>query len=157
RRMEPRAPTPAKRLAAIRGLTEAGVPCGVLAAPMIPALNDCELEAILDAAARAGAKTAGYVLLRLPLEIKDLFEEWLTAHFPERKNHVLNLLRETRGGKLYDSTWRVRQRGTGVYAQLLSRRFRLACKRLDLARERDELDTSQFAAPKVEGRQLSLF
>ncbi|MEM7222054.1 MAG: PA0069 family radical SAM protein [Pseudomonadota bacterium] len=157
RRMEPRAPTPAKRLQAIRGLTEAGVPCGVLAAPMIPALNDSELEAILEAAVRAGAGTAGYVLLRLPLEIKELFEEWLAAHFPDRKAHVLNLMRETRGGKLYDSTWRVRQRGTGVYAQLLARRFKLACKRLGLARERDELDVSQFVPPPSDRRQLSLF
>ena len=159
RRMEPRAPTPAKRLAAIRGLSEAGVPCGVLAAPMIPALNDCELETILEASARAGARSAGYVLLRLPLEIKDLFEEWLAAHFPARKDHVLNLMRETRGGKLYDSTWRVRQRGTGVYAQLLNRRFKLACKRLGLGSEREErdLDASQFVRPAGDHRQLSLF
>ena len=124
---------------------------------MIPALNDCELEAILEASKRAGAVTAGYVLLRLPLEIKELFEEWLTAHFPERKAHVLNLVRETRGGKLYDSTWRVRQRGTGVYAELLARRFKLACKRLGLERDDRELDASQFVAPALDGRQLTLF
>ena len=157
RRLEPRAPTAAKRLAALKALRGAGVPCGVLAAPMIPALNDCELEAILEASAEAGATSAGYVLLRLPLEIKGLFEEWLEAHVPDRKDHVLSLVRETRNGKLYDSTWRVRQRGTGVYAALLARRFKLACKRLRLSRDQSELDTTQFVAPAADSRQMSLF
>ena len=134
--MEPRTSSPERRLAAIRGLSEAGIPTGVLAAPMIPALNDGELERILEAAAEAGAESAGYILLRLPLEIKELFEEWLEAHFPDRKDHVLNLLRQTRGGKLYDSTWGKRLKGEGVYAELLARRFALASKRLGLGRGR---------------------
>jgi len=118
RKMEPRASAPARRLEALAALNRAGVPAGVLAAPMIPALNDDELEAILEAAARAGARTAGYLLLRLPHEIKDLFEEWLEAHAPERKSRVLKLVRETRGGKLYDPAWHRRMTGTGPYAEL---------------------------------------
>jgi DNA repair photolyase len=156
RTMEPRAPRPALRLAAIRGLAEAGVPVGVLAAPMIPALNDAEAEAILEACAVAGAGSAGYVLLRLPLEIKDLFEEWLEAHFPERKGRVLNLVRGTRGGRLYDPNWFTRQRGRGVYADLLERRFALACKRLGLNRALWALDTTQFRRPTPTGSQLNL-
>ncbi len=157
RKMEPRAPAAARRLAAIEGLNKAGVPVGVLAAPMIPALNDDELERILEAAAEAGAATAGYVLLRLPLEIKELFEEWLEAHFPDRKDHVLSLVRQTRGGRLYDPTWGKRQKGEGAYAQLLARRFQLACKRLGLNRNDWQLDNSQFRAPRPVSPQLSLF
>ncbi len=155
RRLEPRAPTPERRLAAIRALTEAGVPVAVLAAPMIPALNDQELEAILEAAAEAGAAGAGYVLLRLPLEIGPLFEEWLATHFPDRKRRVLDILKETRGGKLYDSTWGRRMRGEGVYAELLRRRFELAVKRLGLNRRSWELDCSRFRRPAPDG-QLAL-
>jgi DNA repair photolyase len=156
RKMEPRAPIPGRRLAAIEALNGAGVPAGVLAAPMIPALNDGELERILEACARAGARTAGYVLLRLPLEIKELFEEWLEAHFPGRKTHVLNLVRETRNRRLYDPTWGRRQRGQGVYPELLARRFELACRRLGLNCNDWNLDTSQFHPPRPESAQLSL-
>jgi DNA repair photolyase len=157
RRMEPRAATPARRLAAVRQLAAAGVPAGVLAAPMIPALNDAELEAILEAAAGAGAAGANYVLLRLPLEIKALFEEWLEAHYPDRKDRVLNLLRQARGGKLYDPAWGKRMRGSGVYADLIARRFELACRKHGLDRTAWELDSSRFVPPRAETAQLSLF
>lgn len=157
RRLEPRAPRPDRRLAAINALHRAGVPVGVLAAPMIPALNDQELEDILTQAAEAGAGSAGYVLLRLPLEIKDLFIEWLETHYPDRKNHVLNLVRETRGGKLYEAEWGRRLKGSGVYARLLSRRFELACHKLNLERRSDDLDCSLFRKPGRDSKQLALF
>jgi len=157
RKMEPRAPTPERRIQAITGLSAAGVPTGVLAAPMIPALNDAELETILERCSEAGAGCAGYVLLRLPLEIKDLFEEWLDAHFPDRKTHILNLVRQTRGGRLYDSAWGLRQKGTGVYADLLKKRFSSACKRLGLNRNRWDLDTTAFRPPDGNRDQLKLF
>ena len=156
RRLEPRAPTPGRRLAAIRGLAAAGVPTGVLAAPMIPALNDVELERILEAAANAGATTAGYVLLRLPLEIKGLFTEWLETHAPAKAKHVLNLVRDTRGGKLYQSEFGRRMTGSGPYADLLAKRFRLAASRLRLGRRDLALDTTQFVRPALPGDQLSL-
>lgn len=157
RRMEPRAAQPRRRLAAIRGLAEAGVPTGVLAAPMIPALNDSELETILEAAKAEGAESASYVLLRLPLEIKRLFEEWLEAHYPDRKARVLQLLRETRGGQLYDPTWNKRMTGEGPYAQLLKQRFDLAVRRLGLNRRDWDLDISRFEAPAKDQRQGTLF
>jgi DNA repair photolyase len=157
RRMEPRAAQPGRRLAAIRGLAEAGVPTGVLAAPMIPALNDSELETILEAAKAEGAESASYVLLRLPLEIKGLFEEWLEAHYPDRKARVLQLLRETRGGQLYNPTWNKRMTGEGPYAQLLKQRFDLAVRRLALNRRDWDLDISRFEAPAKDQRQGTLF
>jgi DNA repair photolyase len=159
RKMEPRAPAPYRRLDTIRALSAAGIPVGVMAAPMIPFLNDAELESILKAAAEAGATTAAYVLLRLPLEIKDLFAEWLEAHAPGKAKHVLNQLRESRGGKLYDSTWGLRGRGTGVHADLLAKRFELACKRVGLNQSRvggRGLDASRFKVPPRVGDQLSL-
>ena len=155
--MEPRAPTPERRLAAISGLAEAGVPCGALVAPIIPALNDCEAEAVLERVKDAGAQSAGYVLLRLPLEIKDLFIEWLEVHFPDRKDKILNLVRETRGGSLYVSRFGERQRGQGPYAALLRSRFEMACKRLGLNREDWDLDTRLFRRPPANPDQLSLF
>ena len=158
--MEPRAPTPARRLEAVRTLNAAGVPTGVLTAPMIPAINDLELEALLEAAVRAGAKSAGYVLLRLPLEIKDLFDEWLEAHFPDRKSKVLKLVRDTREGGLYQAQFGLRQRGSGVYADLLAQRFKRVERRLGLNRGEAPLDVSQFEPPKpddkADRRQLSL-
>jgi DNA repair photolyase len=154
--MEPRAATPGRRLEAIRKLAEAGVPVGVLAAPMIPALNDAELEAILEAAVEAGATTAGYVLLRLPLEIKDLFAEWLDAHAPGRSSHVLNLLRQTRRGGLYVDKFGERMRGVGPYAELLSRRFQLAVRRLGIERRGTRLRTDLFRVPPKRGDQLAL-
>ncbi|MGH6947903.1 MAG: PA0069 family radical SAM protein [Kiloniellales bacterium] len=157
RLMEPRAPTPARRLEAIAGLSAAGVPAGVLAAPMIPAVNDAELEAILEACAEAGAESAGYVLLRLPLEIKELFDEWLEAHFPDRKAKVLHLVEETRSGKLYDSTYGKRMRGEGVYAELLAARFKRALARLGLDRGRRTLASHHFRKPASETSQLALF
>ncbi len=157
RLMEPRAPTPEKRIAAIGRLASAGIPAGVLAAPMIPAINDAELEAILERVAAVGGETAGYVLLRLPLEIKQLFEEWLEAHFPDRKSKVLKLIRETRGGKLYDPKFGQRQRGSGPYATLLRQRFQLACKRLGLNQEREDQATDLFRRPRENPDQLTLF
>ena len=157
RRMEPRAPTPERRLAAIRSLNTAGVPAGVLTSPMIPGLNDAELERILETAAAAGARSAGYVLLRLPLEIKDLFREWLEAHYPLKAGRVLSLVRDTRAGRLYDSAFGTRMRGTGPQAYLLRRRFEIACRRLGLLREPLPLDTSLFRVPPRAGDQIRLF
>jgi DNA repair photolyase len=158
RRMEPRASTPEKRLETLRGLREAGVPCGVLASPMIPALNDSELERILKAAAEAGAESANYILLRLPLELKELFAEWLDAHYPDKAQHVQNLVRETRGGELYRSGFGERMRGTGVYADLLEKRFRVAAHKYGLDRTRPPLDTTRFRPPRrAAGAQMSLF
>ncbi len=156
--MEPRAAAPKRRLAAIEGLARAGVPVGTLFAPVIPAINDAELDAVLAAARDAGARRAGYVLLRLPLELKGLFEEWLEAHYPDRKKRVLDLLRQARGGRLYDSRFGYRQRGTGPQAEILAVRFRAACRRLGLGQERDfDLETRLFRAPALDDRQLALF
>jgi len=157
RKLEPRAATPTRRIATIRELAKAGVPAGVMAAPMIPAINDGELETILEEARAVGASSAGYILLRVPLEIKDLFREWLDTHAPNRTNRVLALLRETHGGQLYESTFGKRMRGSGEYAKLLGRRFEVAAKRLGLNERRFELDRSQFAPPSRPGTQLSLF
>jgi DNA repair photolyase len=156
--MEPRAATPPRRLETIRALKQAGVPAGVMFAPVIPALNDDEMENVLAAAVEAGAETAGYVLLRLPLEIKDLFREWLEANVPDRARHVMSLVRSMRGGKDYDSQWHTRMRGTGPYAEMIARRFHLASRRLGLNREaRDrELDLSKFHKPAQPGDQLAL-
>ena len=157
RKLEPRAPRPDRRLAAIEGLDKAGVPAGVLAAPMIPALNDAELEKILEAAAGAGARSAGYTVLRLPLEIKDLFREWLDAHFPDRRDRIFSLVRQTRGGKLYDSDFKHRMRGHGVYAEMIAKRFQIARKRLGLDKNEWQPDTSQFVPPGPDPNQLALF
>jgi DNA repair photolyase len=161
RTMEPRAAAPARRLQAVEQLARAKIPVGVLAAPMIPGLNDAELEKILDASARAGARTAGYVLLRLPHELKQIFEDWLTRHFPDRARHVLELVRETRAGALNDAKFGQRMNGTGAYADLLARRFERAARQLGL-RDRPELECGLFKPPP-EARtgfaeaQLSLF
>lgn len=159
--MEPRAASPARRLHAVSELTHAGVPTGVLAAPMIPALNDAELEKILEAAARAGARHAGYILLRLPHELKQMFEAWLTTHFPDRARHVLNLIRQTRAGGLNDSRFHHRFSGQGVYADLLLRRFAVAARQWGLDETREGLDCGRFAVPETGGpaaqAQLSLF
>ena len=159
RLMEPRAATPERRLDTIQALSEAGIPTTVMTAPMIPALNDMELERILEAAAARGATGAGYVLLRVPLEIKGLFEEWLAAHFPGKAKHVIALLKETHGGKAYASEWRTRMTGTGPYAELLRVRFERACRRLKLNERRSSwrLDTTLFRRPAQPGQQLSLF
>ena len=165
RLMEPRAAAPERRLAAIRDLHAAGVPAAVLAAPMIPGVNDAELETILERAAAAGATSAGYVLLRLPHEIKQLFEDWLARHMPDRAARVLSLIRQTRGGALYDSRFAVRQKGTGAYAELLAQRFAVAVRRLGLERRGGgvgSLDCSQFTVPggardAAGAAQLALF
>ena len=156
RSMEPRAATPQRRLDTIRALSEAGIPTAVMAAPLIPALNDDEMESILTAAAEAGATSAGYTLLRLPLEIKDLFREWLEAHEPGRAKHVMSLIRSMRGGKDYDAKWFERAVGKGPYASLLAQRFQIATRRLGLNRDRRPLDVSKFRRPTQSGDQLTL-
>jgi DNA repair photolyase len=160
--MEPRAATPARRLHAIAELTRAGVPCGVMTAPMIPGLNDAEMEKILEAAARSGARHAGYVLLRLPHELRQMFEDWLATHFPDRAKHVLSLIRETRGGALSEPRFHHRMAGQGVYADLLLRRFARAARQWGLDEAREGLDCGKFALPDQGGAeparaQLSLF
>lgn len=157
--MEPRAPAPAKRLAAIRALADAGVPVRVMAAPMIPFVNDHELEQILEAGAAAGATTASRVLLRLPWELKGLFEEWLHAHFPDRAGRVLACLRQCHGGNLYSARWGERMRGSGPWADLLASRFAVACRRLGLTagEATAPLDTSAFRPPPADPRQGTLF
>ena len=155
--LEPRASTPMKRLAAIQALADAGIPCGVMAAPVIPALNDHELESILTSAHDAGATLASYILLRLPLEIAGIFKEWLETHEPNKAKHVMSLLASTRGGKVYQSEFGTRMKGTGEYAALLKKRFELMCNRLGYNDRRFELDTSQFCAPLQKDGQLALF
>jgi DNA repair photolyase len=156
RAMEPRAATPERRLEAIRRLSQAGVPAAVMFAPIIPALNDGEMERVLAAAKEAGARSAGYVLLRLPLEIKELFREWLELHRPDAARHVFSLIRQMRGGKDYDAEWFIRQRGKGPYATMLAHRFRLAVNRLGL-RDSTHLRTDLFRRPARAGEQLKLF
>jgi DNA repair photolyase len=157
--MEPQAASPRARLETVRRLSEAGVPTGVMVAPVIPALTDHELESILEAAAKAGAHWAAYVLLRLPHEVKDLFREWLAAHYPDRADHVMSILRQMRGGRDYDSTFGSRMRGTGPLAELLRSRFQIACRRLRLGTGRQPPpDIGLFRPPRVapSAPQLSL-
>jgi len=155
--MEPRAGTPARRLQAIKALSEAGIRTSVMFAPAIPALNDGELEAVLRAATEMGATGAGYVLLRLPLEIKDLFREWLEADRPDRAKRVMSLVRQMRGGWDYDPQWGSRMTGHGPYAELIAKRFAVATARLGLNVERRPLRTDLFRVPAVEKRQMELF
>ncbi len=157
RRMEPRASAPAKRLATIKGLAEAGVQVGVLASPMIPGLNDTELERIIEAAADAGARQAGYILIRLPYEVKDMFEQWLGAHYPDRAGRVLSLIRQCRGGALNESQFGRRMVGTGPYARLLQQRFHRALKRHELDKPMPDFDCDKFIKPLAAGGQLALF
>ena len=157
RAMEPRASTPEKRLQAVRLISAAGVPSAVMFAPIIPALNDSEMEEVLKAAAQAGATEAGYVLLRLPLEVRDLFREWLMSDVPDRAAHVLSLMRSMRDGKDYDATWGRRMRGTGPYAWSIGRRFEIAAKRLGLNEVKCKLTTKEFTRNHVAGTQLDLF
>jgi DNA repair photolyase len=157
RAMEPRASTPEKRLAAAAALAAAGIPVSVLVAPIIPAINDSEIERILERCRAAGASEAGYVLLRLPLELKELAREWLSEHFPDRLRHVVSLIRDMRGGKDYDATFGLRQKGEGPYAWMIGRRFEIAAKRLGLTRRRLALRTDLFTPPLGRGGQLSLF
>jgi DNA repair photolyase len=159
RTLEPRTASPQARLRVIQQLTEAGVPAGVLVAPVIPAITDHEIEDIMAAAKEAGASRAGYVLLRLPHELKIIFREWLAQHYPDRAKHVMSLINQSRGGKDYDSQFGTRMRGTGPYAELLRTRFDLAKRKLGFAgaEERYELDTSLFRPPKQATPQLDLF
>ncbi|MGD9805270.1 MAG: PA0069 family radical SAM protein [Hyphomicrobiaceae bacterium] len=156
RSMEPRASTPPRRLEAIRRLSDAGVPVTVMVAPIVPALNDSEIEAILEASASAGARQAGYVLLRLPLELKSLFREWLETDYPARASRVISLLRSMHGGKDYVSDFGHRQRGSGPYADQIAARFRLTMKRLGLERRSGSLRTDLFCRPVSRGGQLNL-
>ena len=157
RKLEPRAPSPAARLHAVRALKEAGVPVGVFVAPVIPAVTDHEMERILEAAAQAGALTAGYVLIRLPYEVKTLFREWLDAHLPARAEHVMSLIRATRGGRENDPRFGSRMRGEGAYAELIGRRFETACRRLGLLRQHgSRLSTQHFRPFLSAGDQLTL-
>jgi len=157
RSMEPRAATPEKRLDAVRRLSEAGVPVVVMFAPAIPSLNDHEMEAVLERAAGAGARGAGYVALRLPMEIADLFKEWLATDHPDRASRVMSLVRQMRGGKDYDSQWGKRMKGEGPIAALMSRRFAVAKARLGLAGRLDPMDLTLFRVPPQPGGQIDLF
>ncbi len=157
RRMEPRATTPARRLETIGALSRAGIPVGVLASPMIPGLNDSEMERILEASAAAGALSAGYILLRLPGEVRGLFTEWMEAHYPLKAARTFSLLRQAHGGRLYESGFGERMRGRGHYAGLLRRRFQVACRRFGLAGRTVSLDTTRFRVPVRAGDQIPLF
>jgi len=157
-KMEPRASAPHRRLQTIRTLHEAGVPVGVMFAPVIPMINDAELEAVLEATRAAGADSAGYVLIRLPHELKVLFREWLQQHVPLRAEHVMSLIQQLRGGRDYDASFGTRMRGEGVFAQLIAKRFALAHQRLGFHGGRERiLDCSQFVAPRAATAQGELF
>jgi DNA repair photolyase len=161
RKLEPRAASPQRRLDVLRALSSAGVPCGVMVAALIPALNDKTLEHVLEEAAKAGALEAAYVILRLPNELKPLFKEWLAAHYPERAEHVMSIVRQMRGGRENDPRFHERMRGTGNYAELIDKRFDIACRRFGLnghggGRETPELDCTRFVPPSPAG-QLKLF
>ncbi|MDA4844878.1 PA0069 family radical SAM protein [Hoeflea poritis] len=156
RTMEPRASTPVRRLEAIKGLSEAGIPVAVMASPIIPGLNDHEMERILDSAKAAGASTASYILLRLPLEVSPLFRDWLLRHYPDRYRHVMSLVRSMRGGKDYDAEFTKRMKGSGPYAWQLARRFEITTKKLGLDRKWRALRTDLFTPPHGTGVQLNL-
>lgn len=157
RTMEPRAATPPRRLEAMRALSDAGIPVSVMVAPVIPALNDQEVERILESAYTAGAREAGYIILRLPLEVAPVFKDWLLRHYPDRYRHVMALIRSMRGGKDYDAEWGKRMKGAGPYAWQIGRRFEIAAKRLGLNAEKRRLRSDLFKAPRGPGEQLQLF
>ena len=157
RTMEPRTATPEAKLRAIRELAAAGVPVGVMVAPVVPGLTDAEMPSILQAAAEAGARSAGYVLLRLPLTVRPVFEDWLTRSYPLKAERVLSLIRSTRRGQMYTSEWKVRQRGEGPYAEQIAQNFKIFAKRYGLDRPMPELDHTQFRPPRPTSRQLHLF
>ena len=154
--MEPRTSIPARRLAAVSALAKAGVSVNVMVAPIIPGLSDQSMEASLEAAAEAGATMAGYTLMRLPNELKDLFREWLVAHYPLRADHVMSIVRQMRGGRENDPSFGTRMSGTGNYAELIEKRFDIACRRFGMnRRELPDLDCSRFRPPSA-GGQLEL-
>lgn len=156
RLMEPRAPAPKRRLEMIRRLAGAGIPVRIMASPMIPALSDPEMEAILAAGKEAGARHASWIMLRLPQEVSPLMREWLEMHYPDRSERIMNRLREMHGGKEYDSAWHRRMRGEGPYAEMVAQRFDVAIKRLGLARKAPPMRCDLFRAPILPGAQLSL-
>ena len=156
RTMEPRASTPSRRLETLKALDAAGIPVSAMMAPIIPGLNDAEIERVLDAIANAGAKEAGYVILRLPLEVSPIFKEWLLRHYPDRYRHVMSLVRSMRDGKDYDAEWGKRMKGSGPYAWQIGRRFEITAKRLGLNTERRSLRTDVFKPPARSGEQLVL-
>jgi DNA repair photolyase len=161
RKLEPRAASPQRRIDVLKSLSSAGVPCGVMVAALIPALNDKTMEHVLEAAAQAGAAEAAYVIMRLPNELKDLFKEWLAEHYPQRAEHVMSVVRDMRGGKDNDPRFGTRMTGTGSYAELMEKRFEIACRRFGLnsreaPRGRAELDCSRFRPPSI-GGQMSFF
>ena len=156
RTMEPRAATPPKRLEAMRALAQAGIPVSVMVAPVIPALNDQEIEHILESAYTAGAREAGYIILRLPLEVAPIFKDWLLRNYPDRYRHVLSLIRSMRDGKDYDAEWGKRMKGTGPYAWQIGRRFEIATKRLGINVEKRRLRSDLFKPPALAGEQLML-
>jgi DNA repair photolyase len=155
--MEPRAATPQRRLEALRLLSAAGIPTAIMVAPVIPALNEPEIERILEAGAAAGVREAGYVLLRLPLEVRDVFREFLEREYPDRARHVLSVIRSMRGGKDYDAEWGKRMIGEGPHAWQIGRRFEIATRRLGLNRDKLKLATDLFVPPPEDGAQLDLF
>lgn len=157
RKLEPRAPSPKRRLATIRALSGAGVPVRIMTSPVIPGLTDHEIEALLAAGLDAGADAASWIMLRLPLEVAPLFQDWLTAHYPDRVNRVMNRVREMHGGKVYEADWGRRMRGSGVYARLIARRFEAAATRLGLNGLQPGLRTDLFDRPFERGDQMSLF
>jgi len=157
RAMEPRASTPLRRLSAITQLTKAGIPTGIMMAPVIPALNEAEIESVLESCAEAGATSAGYIMLRLPLEVRHLFKDWIEALMPNRAAHIMRLVEDIRGGKAYESEWGLRMRGRGAYAKMIKDRFHAASKRLGLNANRLDLDTSQFRCVAEKDGQLTLF
>jgi DNA repair photolyase len=157
RKLEPRAAAPQRRLQTIRRLADAGIPVAVLLAPVIPVLTDPEMDAILGAVKDAGATSAGYILLRLPLEVSELFQQWLVAHYPLKAEHVMKRVRDTRAGKDYDSRFGTRLRGTGAFADVIARRFQLACQRLELKPRDYALNRDAFRVPASKGDQLDLF
>jgi DNA repair photolyase len=156
RRLEPRASAPLRRLETIRRLADAGIPTGVMTAPVIPFLTDRFLEEVLERAREAGATMAGYVLLRLPNEVAPLFKAWLEAHYPLKAAHIMSLIRQMRGGRDYDASFGVRQRGTGIFAEMIAKRFAVACRRLGFDQDQPLLDISRFRPPKITP-QLELF
>ena len=157
RRLEPRAPAPGRRLATIRTLTAAGVPVRIMTSPVIPGLTDPELEAILQAGARAGADAASWIMLRLPREVSPIFQEWLALHYPDRADRVMSHVRTMHGGRDYEAQWGRRMRGTGPYAQLIAQRFKTAARRLNLDCRPPALRCDLFRPPLQAGDQLSLF
>ena len=157
RKLEPRVPSPARKLQTIARLSRAGIPVRVMVSPIIPGLTDAECEQILKAAKTAGARTASWIMLRLPREVSPLFQEWLSEHYPDRAKRVMSHLRAMHGGKEYDTKWHQRMRGTGAYAEMISQRFDLACQRLELAKTAPKLRTDLFECPPKSGDQLAMF